>query len=261
MSARVRTAAAAAALVAALLGAGAPGVAFAAPVIEAFSGPAVPAATSGECTASTRITEQVTALGELQSEAAWTITRGAGVVVAVVDSGVAANPHLANAVVRGVNLVPDGTDPSGRTDTYGHGTAIAGQIAARRISGSGVEGLAPEARILPVRVFAGTSDQEVDAGFGPDVRRMAAGIRYAGNRFIDQLQQMRAAGMAVAEGAFHHDLGLGQVLCPPAHAHAQRVHFRCDLSNFLTFQTLSNIFYDTFQTFVFFIKQKEQQPK
>ncbi|MCR2816331.1 S8 family serine peptidase [Microbacterium jiangjiandongii] len=180
MTGRVRAAAAAAALAAALLGAGAPGVAFAAPAVPAA--PPVAAATSGECTASTRITEPVTALGELQSEAAWAITRGAGVLVAVVDSGVAANPHLANAVVAGVNLVPDGTDPSGRTDAYGHGTAIAGQIAARRISGSGVEGLAPEARILPVRVFAGTSDQDVDAGFGPDVRRMAAGIRYAADR-------------------------------------------------------------------------------
>ena len=178
-STRLRTAAAGVALGAALLtgagaGAGAPGPAFAAPSVRA--------AATGECTASTRITEPVPALGALQSEAAWAVTRGAGVVVAVVDSGVAANPHLTAALVGGVNLVPDGTDPAGRTDTYGHGTAIAGQIAARSISGSGIEGLAPEARILPVRVFAGTSDQEVDAGFGPDVGRMAAGIRYAADQ-------------------------------------------------------------------------------
>ncbi|MCR2784671.1 MULTISPECIES: S8 family serine peptidase [unclassified Microbacterium] len=170
MTGRLRTVAAVAALLTAVLAA-APG-----PVLAASP---VSAAATGECTASTRIAEPVTALGELQSEAAWGLTRGAGVVVAVVDSGVAANPHLTGAIVGGVNLVPDGTDPTGSTDAYGHGTAIAGQIAARGIPGSGVEGLAPETRILPVRVFAGTSDQDVDAGFGPDVGRLAAGIRYA----------------------------------------------------------------------------------
>jgi membrane-anchored mycosin MYCP len=142
----------------------------------------VPMAASDECTAATRIDQPVPALSELQSEAAWAITRGAGVTVAVVDSGVAANPHLTGAVVGGVNLVPDGTDPQGRTDTFGHGTAIAGQIAARTIEDSGVEGLAPEATILPVRVFAGTSDQQIEAGFGPNIARMAEGIRYAADQ-------------------------------------------------------------------------------
>lgn len=145
------------------------------------SAPAV-AATQGECTATNWISQAPTALDELQSESAWTRTRGAGVTVAVVDSGVAANPHLDGAVAGGVNLVPDGADGGGRTDQYGHGTAIAGQIAARTVPQSGVEGLAPEARVLAVRVFAGTSDQLVDAGFGPDTGRMAEGIRWSADR-------------------------------------------------------------------------------
>jgi membrane-anchored mycosin MYCP len=171
---RLGVAVAAAALTAALAAAPAAPAAAAMPVRTATSG--------DQCTAATRVADAPTALGELQSDAAWARTRGGGVTVAVVDSGVAANPHLADVVVGGVNLVPDGTDPSGRTDVYGHGTAIAGQIAAQRISGSGVEGLAPDARILPVRVFAGTSDQEVDAGFGPNIGRMAEGIRYAADQ-------------------------------------------------------------------------------
>ena len=135
------------------------------------------------CTASTRIDQPVPALDVMQSELAWGITRGAGVTVAVVDSGVnAANPHLADAVVGGVNLVGDGTDAAGFTDTYGHGTAIAGQIAARPIDGSSVEGLAPEARILSVRVFAGTESQQVEAGFGPSSPRLADGIRWAADQ-------------------------------------------------------------------------------
>jgi hypothetical protein len=141
------------------------------------------AAAEGECTASTRLDQVVPALQVLQSDLAWSVTRGAGVTVAVVDSGVAAsNPHLAGAVAGGVNLVPDGTDPSGTADVYGHGTAIAGQIAAREIPGSGVVGLAPEARILPVRVFAGIEDQQVQAGIGPSTPRLAEGIRYAADQ-------------------------------------------------------------------------------
>jgi len=128
------------------------------------------ATTQSQCTASTRVPETPAALSSLQSSSAWPLTRGAGVTVAVVDSGVAANPHL------------DGTDGAGRTDNYAHGTVIAGQIAAQPISGSGVEGLAPDAKILPVRVYAGTEKQLVEAGFGPNTARLAEGIRYAADQ-------------------------------------------------------------------------------
>lgn len=159
----------------ALVGAGIPAAAHAAPV-ALFP---VLSATEDSCLASTRVPETPPALGALQSTAAWEITKGAGVVVAVVDSGVAPNPHLDASVLPGINLVPDGTDSTARTDVYGHGTVIAGQIAAQVISKSGVQGLAPDAKILPIRVFAGTSDQLKDAGFGPNTARMADGIRIA----------------------------------------------------------------------------------
>lgn len=147
-------------------------------------GPAsgIRSATSEQCTAETRVTQTPPALETLQSDTAWSLTRGAGVTVAVVDSGIAANPHLDAVVLPGVNLVPDGTDGSGRTDQYGHGTVIAGQIAAQTITGSGVQGLAPAAKILPIRVYAGVSDQVREAGFGPSTARMAEGIRAAADR-------------------------------------------------------------------------------
>jgi len=103
-----------------------------------------------------------------------------GVVVAVVDSGIDVNnAHLAGAVIGGVNLVGDGENGSGSTDFDGHGTAIAGEIAARRVTGSGVVGLAPDAKLLSVRVFRGTDDQAVKAGYGPNADRLASGIRWA----------------------------------------------------------------------------------
>lgn len=140
-----------------------------------------------QCTASTYIAERPPALSKLQAEHAWTITRGSGVVVAVIDSGVNAdNPHLTAAVTGGADLVGDGASAAGRADLYGHGTAIAGVIAARKIDGSGIEGLAPEAQILSVRVYssagAGEGSSPAEAGRRPSIARLAEGIRYAADR-------------------------------------------------------------------------------
>ncbi|MFE2770963.1 S8 family serine peptidase [Microbacterium resistens] len=120
---------------------------------------------------------------------------GRGVTVAVVDSGIdVANPHLADAVAGGVNLVGDGERPDGLSDPHGHGTAIAGEIAARRIAGSGVVGLAPDAVLLSVRVFRSDSEEDRDKGFGPTPERIAAGIRWAadnGARVINVSMSMQ----------------------------------------------------------------------
>ena len=138
----------------------------------------VPAASADQCSAATRIDRAPSALDALQTDLTWGTTRGEGIVVAVVDSGVSAsNPHLADAIAGGIDLVGDGAGPYGDLD--GHGTAIAGQIAARPVDGSGVVGVAPGSLILSVRVYAGTSDQQIEQGIGPDVARLAEGIRRA----------------------------------------------------------------------------------
>ena len=125
-------------------------------------------------------TEVPSALALLQAQKAWTRGTGTGVLVAVVDSGIdAGNAHLQGAVVGGIDLVHDGEDAQGLTDVYGHGTAIAGEIAAREYPQSGVVGLAPSAELLSVRAFRGVDDESVKAGFGPSSARMAEGIRYA----------------------------------------------------------------------------------
>jgi membrane-anchored mycosin MYCP len=120
------------------------------------------------------------ALALLQAQKTWPRTTGAGVLVAVVDSGIDAdNVHLQGAVVGGRDFVLDGEDPEGLSDTLGHGTAVAGEIAAREYAESGVIGLAPAADLLSVRVFRGDDDESVRAGFGPSTARMVEGIRYA----------------------------------------------------------------------------------
>ena len=75
----------------------------------------------------------------------------------------------------------------------------------------------------------------------------AARLLDAIRRAVNQLKQMSAARVAVAECALDHDLGLGQILHRPAHAHAQRVLLRRELANLLTYHTssapfLSNVF-------------------
>jgi type VII secretion-associated serine protease mycosin len=90
-------------------------------------------------------------LNALDARDAWKVSTGSGVIVAVLDSGVdAGHPDLAGQVLPGVDLV-DGGD--GRVDPVGHGTTVAGLIAGRADDNSGVAGIAPGAKILPVRVL------------------------------------------------------------------------------------------------------------
>ena len=82
---------------------------------------------------------------------AWEAGRGQGSVVAVVDTGVdAQHPDLQGRVGRGVDLVNRGTLPD---DPHGHGTLVAGIIAAIAGNDLGGSGVAPRATIMPVRVL------------------------------------------------------------------------------------------------------------
>lgn len=116
----------------------------------------------------------------LGMDAVRSLADGDGITVAVVDSGVdTSNPHLAGtAVLPGVNLVGDGAT-DGRTDNYGHGTVVAGIIAARQVEGSALVGIAPKATILPVRVYDTVSNESSHSQGGPSPQMLAKGIRYA----------------------------------------------------------------------------------
>ena len=125
----------------------------------------------------TESSDAITGLGIPQT---WSLATGKGVVVAVVDSGVeAGNAHLGKAVLPGTAFVPG--DRSGREDILGHGTGVAGIIAGRSLGNkSALVGVAPDAKILPVRVF---QDEDPDGtrpvAFPPDTGRMAQGVRWA----------------------------------------------------------------------------------
>lgn len=110
-------------------------------------------------------------LKTLNVAGAWTYSSGAGVTVAVIDSGVdAGHKDLQGQVLPGLDLV----DPTGNgdTDLVGHGTTVSALIAGRSDDDAGVVGIAPKAKILPVRVL--DRDNRYD-----DAMIVAKGVRWA----------------------------------------------------------------------------------
>jgi len=106
-------------------------------------------------------------LEEYGITAAWQVTRGAGVTIAVIDSGVdAAHPDLTGAVIGGADVsgrgASDGTRPvsgPGRT----HGTMVASLAAGRGSGpGAGVIGAAPAASILSISLAFGAGERSAD---------------------------------------------------------------------------------------------------
>jgi subtilisin family serine protease len=134
------------------------------------------------------------ALSEPQAigaQEAWTQSEGAGVLVAILDSGVQLNhPDLAGSLWTNPGEVPGNgkdddnngyvddvyganmfTDNGNVNDDEGHGTHVAGIVAARAGNGIGGSGLAPKARIMAVKVL--------DANRSGNSSLLASGIRYA----------------------------------------------------------------------------------
>jgi len=141
---------------------------------------------------------------ELGFASVWKRTRGAGVTVAVVDSGVDANPQFGDRVIPGPDLVA-GTKPGipPGADCVGHGTAVASIIAAAPMRGISFTGVAPAARILSVKI-SGTDTFPTSAApqgimdavqFGADVINLSLATP-------DDVQGLRNA----VEYALHHNV-------------------------------------------------------
>jgi type VII secretion-associated serine protease mycosin len=93
---------------------------------------------------------------------AWAFSQGAGVVVAVIDTGLdAAHPDLAGRVLPEIDLLPEVTPAP---EQNGHGTRVASLIAGS-LNGGGMAGVAPQATILPISALdpAGYGDSSTVA--------------------------------------------------------------------------------------------------
>ncbi|WP_258054048.1 type VII secretion-associated serine protease mycosin [Streptomyces sp. INR7] len=93
-------------------------------------------------------------LDAMKADEIWKISTGKGVTIAVIDSGVNRIPELEGQVLPGKDFEPDSVEGDERTDVSSHGTTMAAVMAGsgKHPSGDGSFGLAPGAKILPIRV-------------------------------------------------------------------------------------------------------------
>jgi serine protease len=161
----------------------------------------------------------------------WPATLGTGVVVAVLDTGIDADhPELAGQLVNGYNAFTQTATANGDfsvvDDGHGHGTHVAGTIAALTDNGVGIAGAAPAVKIMPVKVLSdyggGTFDVLVDGlnwavANGADVVNLSLGGTL-GAGAIAQYQPYftaaRNAGVTVVAAA--GNTGSSSVLYPCA---------------------------------------------
>ena len=95
-------------------------------------------------------------IAKINAPNAWDSSTGSNVTVAVLDSGVdATHPDLVNNLLMGSswNFYDNN---SNLTDVTGHGTKVAGTIAAIANNGVGVAGVSPDAKIIPIRISDST---------------------------------------------------------------------------------------------------------
>ncbi len=176
-------------------------------------------------------------LGEIHVTQAWQVSRGAGVTVALLDTGVVASqPDLSRSVITGPDYTRSGRQQG---DTYWgvHGTAMAVLIAGHGhgpAHADGIIGIAPKAKILSLRVNLERDDPlRADAAAASRLpAAIATGIRYAvrhGAQVIDlpldpgaagtdgiQAAAAAAGGSAAERRAVAYALARGVVLVAPA---------------------------------------------
>ncbi|WUN92690.1 type VII secretion-associated serine protease mycosin [Streptomyces sp. NBC_00299] len=129
--------------------------------------------TSATTASADYVRDQQWVLEAFAAEDVWSVSQGEGVTVAVVDSGVdTSHPDLTGQVLEGKDFTGGG---NAHEDLMGHGTAMASIIAAHGHgagNASGMMGLAPKAKILPLRALQTEKDPMHDETW-------AAAVRYA----------------------------------------------------------------------------------
>lgn len=204
----------------------------AAAVLGALAATATPASATppaGQCQSAEAggqpITKMPWATTWLAPERAWPVSTGRGVTVAVIDSGVDADhPQLRDpgAVLPGKDFLTPG-DKRANFDCVSHGTAVASIIAARPLPATGFRGVAPGARILPIRVSE--RDASEQQGEAVDATVFAGAIRYAvdaGATVINISLSMYADQKPVREAVRYAQRHDALIVAAAGNAHSQQ---------------------------------------
>ncbi|MGK5738010.1 S8 family serine peptidase [Micromonospora sp. URMC 103] len=163
-------------------------------------------------------------LDALKIPEAQRLTKGRGVTVAVIDSGVdAGHPDLRGQVLRGRGFGP-GAAADGRTDPdteSGHGTAMAGIIAGRGGGSMHVLGIAPEAKILPVGLGPGENGlEETPAGVrwavdaGAKVMNVSLGAHGDDPEMVEAVRYALSKDVVVVASSGNRDSGYPEIPVP-----------------------------------------------
>jgi subtilisin family serine protease len=159
-------------------------------------------------------------LSQIKAPGAWARgARGDGVTIAVLDTGAdLAHPDLKGKLLAGTDYVKKDDACAGPQDENGHGTHVAGIVAANTGNGTGVAGVAPDARVLPVRVLD-DEGTEAEAGVVYEAIKWAAdngakviNLSLAGLPLTDTLSGTDAD----AEAAVNHAWSKGAVVVAAA---------------------------------------------
>jgi len=175
-------------------------------------------------------------LGQIGMPEAWKLADGDGVIVAVVDTGVAYEnwkkfhqvPDLAQTkFVKGWNFIGDNEHAD---DDHGHGTHVAGTIAQSTNNGVGVAGVAPGATIMPLKVLSASGSGSVAgiadaihyaADHGAKVINMSLGGRFGSKVLANAVKYAHDKGVTVVCAAGND--GAGRVSYPAAYPGAVAV--------------------------------------
>jgi subtilisin family serine protease len=151
----------------------------------------------------------------VNAPAAWSVTKGAGVKVAVIDTGIdAAHPNLKANLKGGWNAI---TKTADYNDDNGHGTHCAGTVAAAE-GDAGVVGVAPQAELYGVKVLdadgSGTFD-DVIAGMQwavdnkMQIASMSLGASKGNPSLLAAVEAMKKAGVALIAAAGNSGRAVG----------------------------------------------------
>jgi len=138
----------------------------------------------------------------VNADAARATSTGAGATVAVIDSGAAlGHPDLQGRLIAGPDFVDGDNTPS---DGNGHGTHVAGIIAANTGNNVGVESVAPGAKVLVIRVLD-------DSGAGSQ-DNVAAGIDWATNHGADVINLSLGPDVPLVGTSTNFDAAISRAL-------------------------------------------------